>query len=331
MRETRRLEGIVAIGLAATIATLGSTAAAAQDYPARPITMVVPYAAAGLFDVLARVLAEPMRKSLGQSVVIENVGGASGSIAVGRVARAAPDGYTIAIGSGDQFVVNAAIYPLQYDVVKDFEPVALLMNGPVLIAGRNELPASNLKELIAWLKANQTTVAFGHNGSGGVLHLCGLALQRAASASWPFIPYRGAAPALQDMIGGRLDVMCPSPASALAMARDGRLRGYAVTSSTRLASAPEIATVDEAGFAELQISVWGGVFAPKGTPKIVVDKLNGAVVEALADPAVRQKFTDLGQEIFARERQTPAALAELQKAEIEKWWPIIKAANVKAD
>jgi tripartite-type tricarboxylate transporter receptor subunit TctC len=330
MRKTKRLEGIFAIGLAATIATLGSTAAA-QDYPARPITMVVPYAAAGLFDVLARVLAEPMRKSLGQSVVIENVGGASGSIAVGRVARAAPDGYTIAIGSGDQFVVNAAIYPLQYDVVKDFEPVALLMNGPLLIAGRNEVPASNLKELIAWLKANHTTVAFGHNGSGGVLHLCGLALQRVAGASWPFIPYRGAAPALQDMIGGRLDVMCPSPASSLAMARDGRLRGYAVTSGTRLASAPEIATVDEAGFAELQISVWGGVFAPKGTPKIVVDKLNGAVVEALADPVVRQKFTDLGQEIFPRDRQTPAALAALQKAEVEKWWPIIKAANVKAD
>jgi len=329
MLKTRRLERIFAIALAAA-ATLGSTAAA-QDYPTRPITMVVPYAAAGLFDVLARVLAEPMRKSLGQSVVIENVGGASGSIAVGRVARAAPDGYTIAIGSGDQFVVNAAIYPLQYDVVKDFEPVALLMNGPVLIAGRNEVPASNLKELVAWLKANHATVAFGHNGSGGVLHLCGLALQRVAGATWPFIPYRGAAPALQDMIGGRLDVMCPSPASALAMVRDGRLRGYAVTGSTRLASAPEIATVDEAGFAELQISVWGGVFAPKGTPKIVVDKLNAALMEALADPAVRQKFTDLGQEIFPRERQTAAALAALQKAEIEKWWPIIKAANVKAD
>jgi tripartite-type tricarboxylate transporter receptor subunit TctC len=281
--------------------------------------------------VLARLLAEPMRKTLGQSVVIENVGGASGSIAAGRVARAAPDGYTIAIGSGDQFVVNAAIYPLQYDVVKDFEPVALLMNGPLLIAGRNEVPAGNLKELVAWLKANHATVAFGHNGSGGVLHLCGLALQRVAGASWPFIPYRGAAPALQDMIGGRLDVMCPSPASSLAMARDGRLRGYAVTGSTRLASAQDIATVDEAGFPELQISVWGGVFAPKGTPKIVVDKLNAALMEALADPTVRQKFMDLGQEIFPRERQSPAALAALQKAEIEKWWPIIKAANVKAD
>jgi tripartite-type tricarboxylate transporter receptor subunit TctC len=331
MRRTRRLERIVAIGLAAAVATLGATRGAAQDYPTRPITMVVPYAAGGLFDVLARLLAEPMRKALGQSVVVENVGGANGSIAAGRVARAAPDGYTIGIGSGDQFVVNAAIYPLQYDVVKDFEPIALVMNGPLLIVGKSAVPANNLKELIAWLKANHATVAFGHNGSGGVLHLCGLALQRVAGASWPFIPYRGAAPALQDMIGGRLDVMCPSPASSLAMARDGLLRGYAVTSSTRLTSAPDITTVDEAGFAELQISVWGGVFAPKGTPKNVVDKLNAALVEALADPAVRQRFADLGQEIFPRERQTPAALAALQKAEIEKWWPIIRAANVKAD
>ena len=331
MRKTTRLERIVAIGLAAAVVTLGATRGAAQDYPTRPITMVVPYAAGGLFDVLARHLAEPMRKALGQSVVIENVGGANGSIAAGRVARAAPDGYTIGIGSGDQFVINAAIYPLQYDVVKDFEPIALVMNGPVLIVARNAVPANNLKELIAWLKANHATVAFGHNGSGGVLHLCGLALQRVAGASWPFIPYRGAAPALQDMIGGRLDVMCPSPASSLAMTRDGRLRGYAVTSSTRLTSAPDITTVDEAGFAELQISVWGGVFAPKGTPKNVVDKLNAALVEALADPAVRQKFADLGQEIFPRERQTPAALAALQKAEIEKWWPIVRAANVKAD
>ena len=330
MRRTKRLERIFAVGVVA-VAILGSIASAAEVYPTRTITMVVPYPAAGLFDALARVLAEPMRKSLGQPVVIENIGGASGSIAAGRVARAAPDGYTIGIGSGDQFVVNAAIYPLQYDVVKDFEPVALLMNGPLLIVGKNAVPANNLKELIAWLKANPATVAFAHNGVGGVLHLCGLALQRAAGASWPFIPYRGAAPALQDMIGGRVDVMCASPASSLAMARGGLLRGYAVTSSTRLTSAPEYATVDEAGLAELQISVWGGVFVPKGTPKNVIAKLNAALVEALADPAVRQKFVDLGQEIFPRQQQTPAALAALQKAEIEKWWPIIKAANLKTD
>jgi tripartite-type tricarboxylate transporter receptor subunit TctC len=329
MHETKRPGLVFAISVAA-VAVLGSTGNATETYPTRPITMIVPYPAAGLFDALARVLAEPMRTALGQSVVIENVGGAGGSIAAGRLARSAPDGYTIGIGSGDQFVINAAIYPLQYDVTKDFEPVSLVMNGPLLIAGRNALPG-NLKELIPWLKANHTTVAFAHNGAGGVLHLCGLALQRATGVSWPFIPYRGAAPALQDMIGGRVDVMCPSPASSLAMARSGLIRAYAVTGSTRLTSAPEIPTVDEAGLAELHISVWGGVFAPKGTPANVIARLNAAVVDALADPAVRRKFVELGQEIFPREQQTPGALASLQKTEIAKWWPIVKAANIKAE
>ena len=300
MRDTRRLQRALAIGVAA-VAIFGSIGNAREVYPVRPITMVVPYPAAGLFDSLARVLAEAMRGFLSQSVVIENVGGASGSIAAGRLARAAPDGYTIGIGSGDQFVINGAIYALQYDVVRDFEPVALLMNGPLLIVGKNALP-DNLKELIPWLKANHSTVAFAHNGAGGVLHLCGLALQRAAGASWPFIPYRGAAPALQDMIGG-VDVMCPSPASSLAMAREGLIRAYAVTGSTRLTSAPDIPTVDEAGLAELHISVWGGVFAPKGTPKSVIARLNAALVGALADPGVRQRFVELGQEIFPRSRK----------------------------
>src|SRR5437762_1608424 len=186
MRKMKRLEGIFAISVA-LLATLGSIGcAAAQVYPSRPITMIVPYPAGGLFDALARVLAEPMRGVFSQTVVIENVGGAGGSIAVGRVARAAPDGYTVAIGSADQFVVNAAIYPLQYDVVKDFEPVALLMSGPNLIVSKNSVPASNLKELVAWLKANQTAVAHAHNGAGGVLHLCGIELQRLTGASWPF-------------------------------------------------------------------------------------------------------------------------------------------------
>ena len=328
MKLPRRNFLHLAAGVAALPAMSGI--AGAQTYPTRPITMVVPYPAAGLFDAVARILAESMRKALGRPVVIENIGGANGSIAADRLARAASDGYTIGIGSGDQFVVNAAIYPLQYDVVKDFEPVSLVMNGPLLIVGKNALP-NNLQELIPWLKANHATVAFAHNGVGGALHLCGLTLQRAAGASWPFIPYRGAAPALQDMIGGRVDVMCPSPTSSIAMVRGGLIRAYAVTGSTRLTSAPEIPTVDEAGLADLHISVWGGVFAPKGTPKTVIVKLNAALVEALTDPAVRQKFVDLGQEIFPREQQTPEALAAMQKAEIEKWWPIIKAANIKAE
>jgi len=264
-------------------------------------------------------------------VVIENVGGAGGSIAVGRVARAAPDGYTVAIGSADQFVVNAAIYPLPYDVVNDFEPVALLISGPVLIVSKTAVPAKNLKELMAWLKANHAQIAQGHNGSGGVQHLCGIELQRIAGVSWQFVPYRGAAPALQDVVGGRVDVMCPSPASSLAMVQSGLLRAYAVTDGTRLASAPDIPTVDEAGFPQLHLSVWGGLFVPKGTPKSVIAKLNSAATTALADPAARRQLANIGQEVVPREQQTPEALAALQKADIEKWWPIIKAANIKAE
>ena len=327
----KRLQRTSAIGIAlvAILASIGSVPA--EVYPSRPITMIVPYPAGGLFDALARILAEPMRVALAQTVVIENVGGAGGSIAVGRVARAAPDGYTVAIGSADQFVVNAAIYPLPYDVVKDFEPVALLISGPILIVTKTAVPATNLKELMAWLKTNHAQIVQGHNGSGGVQHLCGIELQRITGVSWQFVPYRGAAPALQDVVGGRVDVMCPSPASSLAMVQSGLLRAYAVTDGTRLASAPDIPTVDEAGFPQLHLSVWGGLFVPKGTPKSVIAKLNSAATTALADPAARRQLANIGQEVVPREQQTPEALAALQKADIEKWWPIIKAANIKAE
>ncbi len=327
------LRRVTLFGLAPMVLLLAGWAggAAAQSFPTRPVTIVVPYPAGGLFDGIARALAESMRGALGQSVVIENVGGAGGTIAIGRVARAAPDGYTIAVGSGDQFVVNAAIYPIQYDVVKDFEPISLLVDGPNLIVSKNAIPATNLKELIAWLKANHTNVSAAHNGAGGALHLCGIEMQRIAGATWPFIPYRGAAPALQDVVGGRVDVMCTSPASSLTLVRGGLVRGYAITAGKRLTSAPEIATVDEQGFPDFHASVWGGMAAPRGTPRDVIDKLNAAVRTALADPPVVRRLVELGQDIFPRERQTPAALAALQKAEIEKWWPIIKAAGIKPE
>jgi len=318
VRRIKRLKRTFAIGVA-LLAISGSIGSALGEvYPSRPITMIVPYPAGGLFDALARILAEPMRGVLAQTVVIENVGGAGGS-------------YTVAIGSADQFVVNAAIYPLPYDVVNDFEPVALLISGPVLIVSKTAVPAKNLKELMAWLKANHAQIAQGHNGSGGVQHLCGIELQRIAGVSWQFVPYRGAAPALQDVVGGRVDVMCPSPASSLAMVQSGLLRAYAVTDGTRLASAPDIPTVDEAGFPQLHLSVWGGLFVPKGTPKSVIAKLNSAATTALADPAARRQLANIGQEVVPREQQTPEALAALQKADIEKWWPIIKAANIKAE
>src|SRR5262249_26695883 len=223
------------------------------------------------------------------------------------------------------------IYALSYDVVKDFEPVALLISGPILIVTKPAVPAKSLKELIAWLKANHAQVAQGHNGSGGAQHLCGIELQRITGASWQFVPYRGAAPALAVVVGVRIYVMYTSPASSFAMVQSGLLRAYAVTGETRLSSAPDIPTVDEAGFPQLHISVWGGLFVPKGTPKSVIAKLNSAAATALAHPAARRRPSHLGQEVVPREQQTPEALAALQKADIEKWWPIIKAANIKAE
>ena len=319
--------------LAAGAAALPAIApiARAQSYPTRPITLLVPYPPAGLYDVQARVLAEHMRKTLGQSVVIENMGGAGGSIAVGRLARAAPDGYTIGIGSDDQFVINAVIYPLQYDVVKDLEPVTLLSTYAGFIVGKKDLPATNLQELVAWLKSNRGTVTFAHNGVGGLLHRCGLALQRTANVSWPFVPYRGAALALQDMIGGRIDVMCASTASALAHVRGGLIRGYAVTRPARAAGAPDFPTAQESGLADMQISGWAAMFVPRGTPKDVLDRLHAAIVDALADPDVRQKLTSVGLEVVPREQQTPQVLAALQRADLERWSPILKAANIKAE
>jgi len=272
-----------------------------------------------------------MRVSLGQPVIIENVAGGGGNIGVGRVARAAGDGYTLSIGHWGSHVVNGAIYTLPYDLLTDLEPVALISDGPQLIVAAKSVPAKDIKELIAWLKANPGKGMVGATGVGGASHLAGILFANTTGTDIQTVPYRGAAPRMQDLLSGRIHLAFDQAASALPQVRGGNLQAYAVTSGTRLAVAPDIPTVDEAGLPGFYISVWHGLWSSKGTPKDVVRKLNAAVVDALADPNVRARLIELAQELPARERQTPEALGAYQKAEIDKWWPIIKAAGVKVD
>lgn len=303
--------------------------ACAQVYPSRPITVVVPFAAGGPTDTLARTLAEQMRASLGQPIIIENVTGAGGSIGVGRVVRAAPDGYTIGIGNWSTHVVNGAIYPLAYDLLSDLEPVALLPSSAQLIVANNAMPAKDLGELIAWLKTNKAST--GTAGAGSASHVGALYFQTFTGTHLSFVPYRGTGPALQDLIAGQIDLMFDQSSNSLPHVREGKIKAYAVTSRSRLASAPDIPTVDEAGLAGFYISVWHGLWAPKGTSKDVVAALGTAVGHALADPTLARRLAALGQEIAPQSRQPQQALAKIQKAEIEKWWPIIKAANVRGE
>jgi tripartite-type tricarboxylate transporter receptor subunit TctC len=305
--------------------------ARAQTYPARPITMVVPFAAGGPTDVVGRIIAESLRSSLGQPVVIENVSGAGGSIAVGRVARAAPDGYTLSIGQSTTHVVNGAIYALQYDLLNDLEPISLIAGFPQLIVARNATPSNDLRGFIAWLKANPDKASAGTAGAGSPQHIGGVLFQNLTGTRFNFVPYRGGAPAMQDLVAGQIDMMFDTPTNSLPHVRAGKIKAYAVAAKVRSPVAPDIPTVDEAGLPEFYLSLWSGLWARKGTPKNVIGTLNAAVVDALADPAVRQRFADLGQEIFPREQQEPEALYAHQKAEIEKWWPIIKAAGIKAE
>jgi tripartite-type tricarboxylate transporter receptor subunit TctC len=303
----------------------------AQVYPSRPITIVVPYAAGGATDTIGRVMAERMRSSLGQPVIVEDVTGAGGTIAVGRVARAAPDGYTLSLGHNGSHVMTGATYALQYDLLNDFVPVALISTYPFVLVARKTMPANDLKGLIAWLKANPDKASVGNGGNGSNAHVAGVLFRNETGTRVQFVPYRGNAPAIQDLVAGQIDMMISDPVAAMPQVRAGTIKAYGVTTKIRMLSAPDIPTLDEAGLPGFDISVWHAFWLPKGTPKDIITKLNAAVMDALADPTVRARLADLGQEIFPRQQQTPEALGTMQKAEIEKWWPIIKAANIKGE
>jgi tripartite-type tricarboxylate transporter receptor subunit TctC len=320
---------VCALAFAITVAA--SALAFAQGYPSRPITIIVPFAPGGPTDTIARIMSERMKASLGQPVIIENVGGAGGSVGVGRAARAAPDGYTVSIGNSSSHVFNGAIYALPYDLLQDFEPVALLSFQPLLIVARRTMPATNLAELIAWLKANPDVALQGTPAAGTAAHVQGVFFQRETGTRFQFVPYRGTGPAMQDLIASQIDLMIDTPTNSLPQVRAGTIKAYAVTAARRLASAPDVPTVDEAGLPGFHFSFWQALWVPKGTPQEIVARLNSAVVETLADATVQQRFAEQGQEIPARERQTPQALAAFHKAEIEKWWPIVKAANIKGE
>jgi tripartite-type tricarboxylate transporter receptor subunit TctC len=327
MKPSRRRFLRLAAG-AATLPPL-ERAAWAQAYPTRPITIIVPFPPGGISDVMARLMAEPMRAFLGEPVIIENVGGAAGTIGVGRAVRAAPDGYTLSIGTTSSHVLTGALYALRWDLVKDLEPLAPLVSEPLMIVGRKGIPAQSLRELIAWLKANPDKASQGTAGVGNVGHIAGVFFQRETNTHFQFVPYRGGGPALQDLLAGNIDLEMEPSSNFIEQLRAGNLKGYAVAARTRLATAPDVPSVDEAGLPGFYRSIWIGLWLPKGAPREIAGRLHGAVQAGLADARVHTRIAELGQEIFPREQQTPEALAALQAAEIEKWWPVIKAANIK--
>jgi tripartite-type tricarboxylate transporter receptor subunit TctC len=320
-------KSLIAVALAAVCAIAAD--AAAQTFPSRPITIIVPFAAGGPSDVLARVLGERMRATLNQTVIVENVTGAGGTIGVTRAARAAADGYTISFGHLGTHVINGAIYPLTFDLLNDLEPIGLIGGNPQMVISKNAVPAKNLKELIAWIKANEANVTIGTAGVGSGSHFSGLYFQSLIGTKSRYVPYRGTGPAMQDLVAGNIDVMVDQASNVMPQVQGGRIRAYAVTASKRIAAGPDIPTVDEAGLPGYHIWLWSGLWAPKGTPKDVVARLNGALREALADQGVLKRFGDLGLEASAADQRTPEALRKHQKAEADKWWPMIKAAGVK--
>lgn len=305
--------------------------ATAQTYPTRPITMLVPFPAGGGTDAVARTIADGMRTSLGQTVIIENLAGANGTLGAGRVARAAGDGYTLIVGGWETFVGNGAVYALRYNLLNDFSPIALVATQPLLIVAKKAVPVNDLKGFVAWLKDNQDKASAGTAGVGSVQHVAAIYFQNRTGTRFGLVPYRGGAPALQDLVAGQIDMIISPAADAIELIRAGTIKVFAVMAKSRLAAAATIPNVSEAGFPGLEFSQWYAFFAPKNTPQEVITKLNTAVAVALADSRVRQRLADLGQDVQPRDQQRPEALGAFQKAEIEKWWPIIKAAGIRAE
>ena len=325
----RVLQKIVWVALVALLASGGS--AAAEDFPSHQITMVVPFSAGGPTDAMARIMTERMRVTLGQSFVIENVTGAGGSLGVGRVVRAAPDGYTVSIGHLGTHVANGAVYKLGYDLVTDLEPVVLLPSNPMIFVSKTAIPAKSLTELLAWLKSRPNPPATGTAGAGSASHIAGLYFENVTGIKLEFVPYRGTAPAMNDLVAGQIDMIIDQTSNSIAQVRAGTIRAYAVTDDKRVASASDIPTTDEAGLPGFHMTLWSGLWVPKGTSKEIIARLNAAAVDAMNDPEVRKKFENLGLEMPPKDQLTPEALGAFQKSEIAKWWPMIKAADVKVD
>ena len=305
--------------------------AVAEPYPSHPITIIVPFAAGGPSDAMARILAERMKTTLGEAILIENVTGAGGSIGVGRAVHSAPDGYTISFGHLGTHVANGAIYKLGYDLVADLEPVVLLPSNPMIIVSKNAVPAKSLKELLAWLKSRPAPPTAGTAGAGSGSHIAGLYFESVAGIKLQYVPYRGTAPAMNDLVAGQIDLIVDQTSNSISQVRAGTIRAYAVTDGKRVESAADIPTTDEAGLPGFHMTLWSGLWLPKGTPQEIVTKINAAAVEALNDPAVKKQLENLGLQMPPKERLAPQALGDWQKAEIAKWWPMIKAANVKVD
>jgi len=308
-----------------------SNTARAENYPSHPITVIVPFSAGGPSDAMMRILAERMKLTLGETVLIENVTGAGGSLGVGRTVHSAPDGYTVGFGHLGTNVANGAIYKLGYDLVADLEPLVLLPSNPMIIVSKNAVPAKSLKELLAWLKSRPAPPTAGTAGAGSGSHIAGLYFENVSGVKLQYVPYRGTGPALNDLVAGQIDIIVDQTSNSINQVRGGNIRAYAITADKRLDSAPEIPTTDEAGLPGFHMTLWSGLWVPKGTPKAIIAKLNAAAVDALNDPTARKQLENLGLDMPAKDQLTPEALGAWQKAEIAKWWPIIKAADVKVE